>query len=169
METKNIKHCEYCGAEFENTRRNRIYCSPNCVQKASYDRKVSGTKHESDKKGLIHNIDIKDQEIIFNLSEHNDFKEYAKTKNIKHLTNIEFEEYCFFRKKFIGDVDFELFANTISNDDLVEIYQQKESVLYKEFQKFIGEFESGKYKTITGTKTTNKTKERSYDFPTNLK
>lgn len=167
METKNTKTCAYCGKEFESTRRNKIYCSPECNQKAYYERKISSDELENLNSEKIKNLPDRKNEIIFDISEYNDFISFTKQTGFKE--NLTFKEYCFFRKKFIGEIDFDLFAKSIDEYDLYDIYNTPNSTIKKEFDKFTSEFESGTYKIITSKKIEKKPTDNRYNFPTNFR
>ena len=149
METKITKTCAYCGKEFEDTRSNRIYCSDSCTKKASYHiNKKKKIEKESvqDVKGNTNNV--------FMASEYKAFKKYLKENSNKPnfpgcKDVLSFYEFCFFRKDIKGAVNFELFVILYDQYLIDDIRDKKDSPIYKEYEKFITDFNRGTYSIDT--------------------
>jgi len=175
MESKNTKTCAYCGKEFENTRSNRIYCSDSCIKKASYHRNKK--KKLDQKQGPVINNDEQENKIVFKVSEYEEYKEFLK-KLMKRPKfsgcdeELEFFEYCFFRKNIPGEVNFELFIKQYYSDLIFDIRENKNIPLYKEYCEFLSDLNKGKYSIDTSNESsrgnTHVKHSISNNFPTNF-
>jgi len=130
-----VTKCIVCGNVIDPPRRGKKYCSDACKSRAYFDRK-------------------KREEIIKEPEESTpvytfDYAEYKKVKEIG--CNEIFEVYCFLRKNLSGETNIQEIRDYLKEFDTTDLYDVSSiSVLFKEYQKFLIVFHSGKVK-ITNT------------------
>lgn len=131
-----ITECVACGNKIENPRRRKMYCSESCKNRAYNDRKKQS--EESDNTGEA-------KQVVLYTFDFNEFKEIKCDQT--------FEVYCFLRKNLSGEPDFMFIKDYINNFDTSKIYnEEKGSIIYQEYIRFLTIFHSGKVRIINNNK-----------------
>ncbi|HAF30559.1 MAG TPA: hypothetical protein DCG75_16065 [Bacteroidales bacterium] len=134
--------CIVCGAKFE-PRKDKLYCSDTCKQKAYNDR-----KQKEEMEGIGNNSNCLTNEAKQNILYTFYFKEYElvkeTAKNIegfKLAQNLTLEEYCFFRKNLSGEVSIDFIIEYIDNFDQEDLIDNNRK-LKKKYDDFLDIYHS---------------------------
>jgi len=116
-----VTKCIVCGGDIEHPRHGKMYCSDTCKTRAYIERK---------KKTDPGSHDQENDQVIMYTFDYNEFKA-VKCDNT-------FEVYCFLRKNLAGEPDLDFIKGYIKEFDVSPIYdEEKNNILYQEYQKFL--------------------------------
>ncbi|PLX05019.1 MAG: hypothetical protein C0594_08380 [Marinilabiliales bacterium] len=127
------KNCTVCGKEFDQPRKNKLYCSDSCKQKA---HTLNKKRLENELLGESKQERIKEPLYSFK------FSEFQATKDIINTI----ETFCFVRKNIVGNFNpiyFKEYVEALQRNGFFDELEWEESKLNKEYNQFKLMYHSG--------------------------